>query len=51
MTKLENLYIGIKKLEEAGLQLTPEQLKLADELEEQLIGNKIIFINSSDRKS
>lgn len=48
MTKLENLYIGIKKLEEAGLQLTPEQLKLADELEEQLIRSEVLPAISKD---
>jgi len=48
MTKLENLYIDIKKLEEAGLQLTPEQLKLADELEEQLIRSEVLPAISKD---
>lgn len=48
MTKLENLYSGIKKLEAAGLELTEEQLKLVDELEEQLIRTEVLPSLSKD---
>lgn len=48
MTKLENLYTGIKKLEEAGLELTEDQLKLVDELEEQLIRTEVLPALSKD---
>ena len=48
MTKLENLYTGIKKLEAAGLEMTAEQMKLVDELEEQLIRSEILPAISKD---
>ena len=48
MTKLETLYASIKGLQDLGLPLTEEQLKMADELEEQLIKTDILPTMSKD---
>lgn len=48
MTKLEKLYVAIKRLQELGLPLNDETLKAADDLEEQLIKTEILPAMSRD---
>lgn len=48
MSKLEDLYEGIKRLERAGYKLTKDNLEEMDQLEEQLIKDEVLPTLSKD---